>query len=257
MGDPKNVEPEIYLVGRPDIDWSELDRFLVDHGLSWNGIATSDAESLVEAAGRVCYLSFGKGRKTNREYLEHLIQMKHGSVLEHAVWSFIIAGVSRSFTHELVRHRAGWSYSQLSQRYVDESDANLVEPDIIAENEFAHLMWMQATETAKQVYADLVKELSHGVTDGKLTTEQRKLVRQAARSVLPNAAETMVFCTANARAIRHFIELRGSAGADAEIRRVALTLLRLMQEEAPAIFRDYEIVEENGIEVVHTPNVKV
>src|SRR3990172_2223156 len=227
MGDPKNVEPEIYLVGRPDIDWSELDRFLVDHGLSWNGIATSDAESLVEAAGRVCYLSFGKGRKTNREYLEHLIQMKHGSVLEHAVWSFIIAGVSRSFTHELVRHRAGWSYSQLSQRYVDESDA------------------------------DLVKELSHGVTDGKLTTEQRKLVRQAARSVLPNAAETMVFCTANARAIRHFIELRGSAGADAEIRRVALTLLRLMQEEAPAIFRDYEIVEENGIEVVHTPNVKV
>ncbi len=84
------------------------------------------------------------------------------------------------------------------------------------------------------------------------------MAREAARSVLPNATETMIFCTANARALRHFIELRGSEGAEAEIRRVAVKMLRLMQAEAPSVFGDYEVITlENGTEVTHTPNEKV
>ncbi|MEE8385350.1 MAG: FAD-dependent thymidylate synthase, partial [Dehalococcoidia bacterium] len=105
-------EPKVYLVGRQDIDRSGIDRFLGEHGMAWETDTEVGGEQLAEAGGRLCYLSFGKGRKTNAEYLGNIIAQKHGSVLEHAVWNFIIAGVSRSFTHELVRHRAGFAYSQ-------------------------------------------------------------------------------------------------------------------------------------------------
>ena len=93
--------------------------------MTWETDTEIGGEQLVEAGGRLCYVSYGKGRKTNAEYIDNIIESKHGSVLEHAVWNFIIAGVSRSFTHELIRHRAGWGYSQLSQRYVDESGGQL------------------------------------------------------------------------------------------------------------------------------------
>ena len=87
-----------------------------------------------KTAGRVCYMSFAKPRPGgNHAYLNHILEVGHGSVLEHAVWCLVITGVSRSLTHELVRHRAGFSYSQLSQRYVDESVAEYVEPDAIGE----------------------------------------------------------------------------------------------------------------------------
>ncbi|MFQ5472580.1 MAG: FAD-dependent thymidylate synthase, partial [Dehalococcoidia bacterium] len=93
---------------------------------------------------------------------------------------------------------------------------------------------------------------------GGTKTHQRKLAREAARSVLPNATETIIFCSANARALRHFIELRGSEGAEAEIRRVAIKILRLMQDEAPTLFGDYEIVTlEDGAEVAQTQHQKV
>jgi thymidylate synthase (FAD) len=203
-------------------------------------------------------MSFGKGRKTNREYIQNLVSMKHGSVLEHATWDFIITGVSRSFTHELVRHRAGWGYSQLSQRYVDESTANFVEPAIIARDERLHTVWLNAVKTSHEAYRQLVEGLMEHLPNIENKTERRKRVREAARSVLPNATETMIFCSANARALRHFIELRGAEGAEAEIRRVAVKLLRLMQEEAPTLFGDYEIARlGDGSEVTRTAWQKV
>jgi len=257
--EPKIIrEPEIYIVGRQTMDRGAIDRFLEDEGLSWETDAEVGGEQLVEAGGRICYMSFGKGRKTNREYIGNLVGMKHGSVLEHATWDFIITGVSRSFSHELVRHRAGWGYSQLSQRYVDESTANFVEPEIIAKDERMHALWLDAVRTAHQAYLDLVEGLMEAMPDIENKTERRKRVREAARSVLPNATETMIFCSANARALRHFIELRGAEGAEAEIRRVALKLLRLLQEEAPTLFGDYEIVRlEDGTEVARTAFEKV
>jgi len=184
---------------------------------------------------------------------------KHGSVLEHAVWNFIITGVSRSFTHELVRHRAGFGYSQLSQRYVDESEAAYVEPEIIAADPALHAEWLRAVESSHEAYEKLTEGLVAKLAEqGVAGTHRRKMAREAARSVLPNATETMIFVTANARALRHFIELRGNEGAEAEIRRVAVQFLRLMQKEAPNLFGDYEVrTLEDGREVSFTEHEKV
>ena len=251
-------EPKVYLVGRQVTDPGAIARFLEEHGLAWSTDTEAGAEALTEMAGRLCYLSYGKGRRTNREFLDHLIEVGHGSVLEHAVWSFVITGVSRSFTHELVRHRAGWAYSQLSQRYVNESESPYVEPDVIADDPELHAVWSGAVDAARQAYDRLVSGLERrfaGEADGTL---RRKLARQAARSVLPNATETRIFVTANARALRHFIEMRGSEQADVEIRKVALQLLDLMQRESPALFSDYERVPlADGGQAIRTPHPKV
>ncbi|HZP25530.1 MAG TPA: FAD-dependent thymidylate synthase [Dehalococcoidia bacterium] len=251
-------DPKVYLVGRQVVDNGGIQGFLDDYGMSWQTDTEVGGEQLVEAGGRLCYLSYGKGRKTNAEYINNIVSSKHGSVLEHAEWNFVIAGVSRSFTHELVRHRAGWAYSQLSQRYVDESTANYVEPDIVAEDERLHTLWLRAVETSQQAYVELVEGLMEKLADLPDKTHGRKLARQAARSVLPNATETMIFVTANARALRHFIEMRASEWAEEEIRKVALEMLRIMQAEAPNLFGDYEIVRmEDGTEVARTPYEKV
>jgi thymidylate synthase (FAD) len=143
------TEPAVYLVGKQVIEDRELDRFLTDHGVSWESDSEIAAEVLTETAGRTCYMSFAKPRPGgNSAYLTHIKEVGHGSVLEHAVWNFVFTGVSRSLTHELVRHRAGWAYSQLSQRYVDESIAEYVEPDIIASDPELHAIWLDAVKLA-------------------------------------------------------------------------------------------------------------
>jgi thymidylate synthase (FAD) len=236
-------EPSVYLVGRQTIDARELDRFLSDHGVSWQTDTEVAAEHLTEVAGRVCYMSFAKPRPGgNKVYLDHILEVGHGSVLEHAVWNFIITGVSRTLTHELVRHRAGWAYSQLSQRYVDESVAEYVEPDCIAENPELHQIWLEAVSRSHQAYMELAEGLQEAFRDEPDKTLRRKLARQAARSILPNATETKIFVSANARALRHFIELRGSRHAEVEIRKLAVKVLEIMKTEAPHIFGDYQMV---------------
>lgn len=247
-----------YLVGRQIMNDAEVERFLRDHEASWETDTEVGAEALCEIAGRVCYMSFGKGRRTNRDYLGNIIQMQHGSVLEHAVWSFLLCGVSRSFTHELVRHRAGFGYSQLSQRYVDESTADFVEPDCISQDPELHKVWLEAIEHAHAAYCKLVDGLAQKFESEPAPTLRRKLARQAARSVLPNATETKIFVTGNARAWRHFIELRANEHAEAEIRAVAVQILRVLQQEAPNLFGDYHVERlPNGDEVAHTEHRKV
>ena len=234
-------EPTIYLLGRQTLDQGELDRFLRDHGVTWHTDSDVAAEVLCEVAGRVCYMSFARPRPGgNSGYLGHIKEVGHGSVLEHAVWNFLITGVSRSLTHELVRHRAGFGYSQLSQRYVDESIAEYVEPDVIAEDPELHRIWQDAIAHSHQAYQLLAEKLQARFSDEPDRTARRKAARQAARSVLPNATETKIFVTANARAIRHFLEQRGSRSAETEIRKLANVWLRLMKKEAPNLFDDYE-----------------
>ncbi|MBN2447590.1 MAG: FAD-dependent thymidylate synthase [Phycisphaerae bacterium] len=251
-------DPQVYLVGRQTLNTAGIDRFLSEHELTWETDTEIGAETLAEMAGRICYMSFGKGRKTNAEYLGHILAMRHGSVLEHTVWNFAITGVSRSFTHELVRHRAGFGFSQLSQRYVDESTADFVEPDCIADDDELHNMWEQCIRHAHLVYCRLVEGLNQKFAHIEDTTQRRKLARQAARSVLPNATETKIFVTANGRAWRHFIEARANEYAEVEIRKVAIRILRTLKKESPALFSDYQIERlEDGSEVAKTPNQKV
>ncbi|MGL6073410.1 MAG: FAD-dependent thymidylate synthase [Fimbriiglobus sp.] len=246
------TEPQIYLVGKQLLQQAELDRFLADHGVSWSSDSEVAGEVVTEAAGRICYMSFAKPRPGgNSAYLNHIKEVGHGSVLEHAVWNFVITGVSRSLTHELVRHRAGWAYSQLSQRYVDESVAEYVEPDIIANDPELHAIFEEAIRHAHEAYVKLAEKLNAKLADPAAATAamlppdadrttRRKTARQAARSVLPNATETKISVTANARALRHFLEQRGSKHAEPEIRKLANKMLDILQAESPNLFGDYQ-----------------
>jgi len=235
-------QPTVYLMGRQTVADEELDRFLADHGVAWETDTEVAGEHLAEIAGRICYMSFSKPRPGgNRVYLDHIKEVGHGSVLEHAAWNFVFTGISRSLSHELVRHRAGVGISQLSQRYVDESIAEYVEPDCIADDPELHSLWLDAIAHAHQAYVKLVEGLANKFKDEPDRTLRRKMARQAARSVLPNATETKIFWTANARALRHFIEMRASRHAEVEIRQLAVQVLTIMQKEAPHLFSDYEL----------------
>ncbi|MFO0938574.1 MAG: FAD-dependent thymidylate synthase [Gemmataceae bacterium] len=248
------TEPGVYLLGVQTTNETELDRFLADHGVSWESDSEIAAEVLSETAGRVCYMSFAKPRPGgNAAYLHHIKEVGHGSVLEHAVWNLLITGVSRTLTHELVRHRAGWGYSQLSQRYVDESVAEYVEPDVIARDPELHAIWLDAVTHAHSAYVKLAAALNAKFGDPSAAaaamipadadrTTKRKSARQAARSVLPNATETKIFVTANARALRHFFEQRGSRHAEPEIRKLANAMHTVMAKASPNLFGDYEQV---------------
>ena len=252
-------EPTVYLVGRQTVSPSELDRFLEDHGVAWETDTEIAGEYLTEIAGRLCYMSFAKPRPGgNKAYLDHILEVGHGSVLEHAVWNFIFVGVSRALTHELIRHRAGFGYSQLSQRYVDESVAEYVEPDCIAADPGLHRIWLDAVVQSHQAYMQLAQKLQETYKEEPDRTLRRKLARQAARSVLPNATETKIFITANARALRHFIEMRASRFAEVEIRKLAVQVLRLMENEAPHLFGDYFLQPlPDGTFEATTPHRKV
>ena len=253
-------EPSVYLVGRQTIGKDEIERFLDDHEIGqWTTDTSVAGEQLVELAGRMCYMSYAKPRPGgNQAYIERLLEVGHGSVLEHAGWNFIVTGVSRSFTHELVRHRAGFGYSQLSQRYVDESTAEFVEPDCIAEDPELHKIWCEAVETSQQAYVKLVEGLLGKFQSISDKTMQRKMARQAARSVLPNATETKIFITGNGRALRHFIEMRASVHAETEIRAVACKICEILQKESPNMFGDYQFITlEDGTRAVDTGYVKV
>lgn len=257
------TEPKVYLVGRTSIDSDVVHDFLDDESATWITDTDNGAELIAELAGRVCYMSFGEkqGRRSNREYLLNIIELEHGSVLEHSVWNFIVTGASRSFTHELVRHRAGFAYSQLSQRYVDETDTNFVEPDIIARDPQLHQIWLESIRTANDAYGKLAQGLleriqsEHPDLKGR---DRRKKAREAARSVLPNATEAIMFMSANARALRHFVEYRGAPDAEPEIRRVAVAVLETMRQEAPNLFGDYETYAlYDGSTAIRAEHVKV
>jgi thymidylate synthase (FAD) len=209
--------------------------------VQWMGEG-SDGERLAEFAGRLCYMSQkNPAKRSTREYLENIKKQAHGSVLEHATYSLLIEGVSRSLTHELVRHRAGFAYSQLSQRYVDESVADFVVPPAIIGDESLESAWRAQIESAQRSYIELVERLMERYAWVADKVHRRKMAREAARGVLPNSTETKILATANVRAWRSTIELRASEGAELEIRRFAVEALRVLEREGPGFFSDFEI----------------
>lgn len=256
----KNTLPRVYLIARPRLEEREIEKFLTDRLLEWRRTDdASDVEELVEIAGRICYLSFtndiGKMRFPNQSYLLNLIKQGHESVLEHANWSLIIDGVSRAFTHQLVRHRVGFAFSQLSQQYHEESDARFVEPAGLGENTPAANLWREAVTRSREVYRLLLAELSS--PERRYTREEQRRIRSAARSLLPNATETAIVITANARALRHFLALRGAIEGDLEMRRVSAAIYRCVSKEAPTLFQDFELLlAEDGDEMVRPVNGK-
>ena len=210
-----------------------------------------------EGSGEGTGLAAGKGTGCGSS-ISPSRALVHGSVLEHAVYTFLFEGISRALTHELVRHRAGFAYSQLSQRFVDESNIAFVLPPEIEEGTPAFDIWKKACEESLDSYRELLAQITEQVADEPSATMRRKRARQAARSLLPNSAETKIVVSANVRAWRHFIELRASTSADAEIRKLAIATLRVLQEQAPALFGDFEIQPlDDGTEMAHPEHSKV
>ena len=227
-------EPKITLIARPEfVEPAHLP-------VQFMGESTG-GERLAEFAGRICYMSQkNPASRTTADYLENIKKQGHGSVLEHAVYVLLIEGISRSCTHELVRHRAGFGYSQLSQRYVDESEASFVMPPAIIGDQGLEQAWEQQMMTAQASYVAAVEQLMKRYEHIADKVHRRKMAREAARSVLPNGTETKIVVSANARAWRTMLELRTGEGAEQEIRRMAVACLRVLQGAAPAFFSDFE-----------------
>ncbi len=255
---------KVYLISKPEFNCSDMEnfawheacqiptpfeRFMHDELKQCAQVSMcfdeEDGDLLAETAGRLCYMSYGRGRKSNREYIEHLLQSGHYSVLEHANYTFIITGVSRSLTHELVRHRI-MSFSMLSQRYVDESETEFIIPPIIEHDQDIINYINCIYERQREDYKDLVGIIERSISNQypELTgTDLRKAARGAARCILPNGTETKICVTANARAWRHFIEMRANPAADIEIRRLAVEIYKQLETVSPNIFNGYKIVE--------------
>ena len=246
--------PEIVPLGVQLVAKTE---FVAPAGVPW----TTDADggqALAEFAGRACYQSWKKpnpATATNAGYLRHILEVGHLSVLEHGSVSFYLTGVSRSLTHELIRHRH-FSYSQLSQRYVPERDAAMVEPEAISDDPALHQLFEDAAAAAVQAYEQLLEGLEKRFADEPNATLRRKQARQAARAILPNATETRIVVTGNYRAWRHFIAMRATEHADVEIRALAIECLRQLQREVPNVFNDFDIQKlDDGSEIASSPFV--
>jgi len=231
--------------------------FTPPEGVPWSTDAEG-GQALAEFAGRACYQSWNKpnpATATNAGYLRHILEVGHLSVLEHGTVSFYLTGVSRSLTHELIRHRH-FSYSQLSQRYVPERDAAVVEPGVIADDPELHELFLAAADASVRAYEALLEGLEKRFADEPNATLRRKQARQAARAILPNATETRIVVTGNYRAWRHFIAMRATEHADVEIRELAVECLRQLQREVPNVFADFEIgVLDDGTEIASSPFV--
>lgn len=226
--------------------------------VNWNGPG-SDGERLAEFAGRLCYMSQrNPADRTTEEYLGNILRQGHGSVFEHASFVLLVEGVSRSLTHELVRHRAGFGYSQLSQRYVDESEAAFVVPPAIQGDEVLETAWLAQVESAQAAYVAAVEHLMERFSWVESRVHRRKMAREAARSLLPNATETKIVVSANVRAWRTMLELRLGEGAEREIRRLAVQILAVLKGEIPRLLADFEIYRaEDGAEAGRVSHHKV
>jgi thymidylate synthase (FAD) len=246
---PEIVPPKVQVIA-----WTQ---FAPPADVPWETDADG-GQALAEFAGRACYQSWKKpnpSTATNAGYLQHILEVGHLSVLEHGSVSFYLTGVSRSLTHELIRHRH-FSYSQLSQRYVPERNAAMVEPDVIADDPELHAKFVAASEASLQAYTELLEGLEKKFADVPNATARRKQARQAARAVLPNATETRIVVTGNYRAWRHFVTMRASEQADVEIRQLAVACLRELQRVAPNVFADFTISAlPDGTEVATSPLV--
>src|SRR6266702_2071669 len=232
--------PQLFVLARSELASSAKDLYSY-FGAAEQSLRPSphSAESVVEAAGRTCYLSFANssGRSTT-DYIENLVRQGHESVLEHVSWTFVLTGVSRAFTHQMVRHRVGFAYSQLSQQYVDHRSIRFVIPSELLMKPGLLPSWKGAVLAQRQTYVDLVESLNSAQSN--LGSRERvRSMRSAARSVLPNCVEAVIAVTGNARSWRHFLEVRGSTEGDIEMRRVCALLLSTLKQEAPNIFFDF------------------
>jgi thymidylate synthase (FAD) len=260
------TSPSAFLIARPSVDLEGMRGYLqaVD-GESWlagrlaahdaaEGDAAPAAEMLVEFAGRACYRSWRPGlnanvsrvREDRGEYFSNILASGHGSVLEHASWTFVLHDVSRAFTHELVRHRAGTAVSQESLRYVRLTDIGFRVPPAL---EPMRAQVLSVVEQLEELQLSAAHAL--GLDDDGVPFSVKKEATSALRRLAPIGLSTDIVWSANARTLRHVIELRTAAGAEEEMRLVFDLIARVMQIEAPLLFGDFARREDGAWEPRH------
>ena len=246
---------QVFLIARPSLDLDGMRGYLESvGGESWLDRRVDEAggnpnpgEALVEFGGRLCYRSWEPGLNPNvrrirtdqAEYFANILRSQHGSVLEHANYSLALRNVSRTFTHELVRHRAGSAFSQESLRFVRLTDigfrvAPALEP---VREQVVHLV-----EQLEEFQVSAAKEL--GIDDEGVPFHVKKEVTSALRRLAPIGLSTDIVWTANVRTLRHVIEMRTAPGAEEELRLVFDQIARIMKAEAPNLFQDFKRLDD-------------
>ena len=257
-----NVKPEAYLIGRPQIDGEAVLAYIqAVEGEAWyerifedvaqpprsTVVGIDDSAALVEFMGRLCYRSWDAGlnpnvtkvREDSAEYLRNILGSGHGSVLEHATFNFVFRNVSRVFTHELVRHRAGTAISQESMRFVRLDDIPFWLPNWAEQDEelvSRSIKLLEAMEEHQKWMAD-----HFGLDDDGVPFSEKKHKTSFMRRFAPDGVATTIGFSMNVRAARHIIEMRNSEHAEEEIQLVFRDMVApILIEEAPLLFGDYE-----------------
>ena len=286
------VTPSIYMIARTQVEQTELASFLEAVGApEWETDGFSDEETLVEVAGRLCYKSFKPGlnpnvtkvREGNKNYIGNIIGQGHGSVLEHPSVSFAFLGVSRVFTHELVRHRAGMAYSQESLRFVRLDALTAYYPQVGFGEDTIGALWDAMSEQKRRVASTShptligqppeerrrrwvqlqVRKLREEFIAAFEEAEQRqhrisdilgldhidgsfgpkKKITSAMRRMAPDGLGTAIIATSNHRAMRDIIMRRTSRHAEEEVRLVYSGVWERMQSNFPAMYQDGRVSE--------------
>ncbi len=255
-------EPKIYIIAQTEIIGDDNSEFIDALGASeWDTEAKSGSEILIEEAGRMCYKSFNvslnpnltKVREGNDEYIANILDSGHGSVLEHGTVTVAMLNVSRILTHELVRHRAGFAYSQESMRFVRMTDIGMYIPECIKENPEALNTFKEAVNSSENYYNTLVKLM---ISDD-MPFHKKKEITSAIRRIAPSGHSTNIIATGNHRAWRHTIELRTKDGVEEEIKKVFHMIAVKFQLMYPAIYQDMSLVHDNWKSPVTFDNSKV
>jgi len=251
----RETVPQVELIARPSIDLGALERYLKTvGGEEWLEMRTSrggpinNGQLLIEAAGRACYRSWKEGlnpnvskiRKDQAEYFLNILRSGHGSVLEHANYTFVIWDVSRIFTHELTRHRAGSAFSQESMRFVRIDDIGFRIPESM---ESLRPQIVSIVETLEEFQVQAAEHFK--LDEPGVSFHTKKEITSAMRRLAPEGVSTMIIWTSNIRTLRHVIQARTDPGAEEELRYVFNLIGEIMREESPLLFGDF-VVEDGA-----------
>lgn len=252
---PRFVEPEVFLVAQPEVDYDQVENYLERVGGSgWmDTLVDEDSQSqdLVEFGGRLCYRSFEPGLNPNvtrvrtdkSAYFENILKSRHGSVIEHANFSFAIHNVSRVFTHELARHRSGCAISQESMRFVRLTDIPFWLPEWAAEDDVLAEECLQVLHILEKHQQWMAQHFK--LDDDNVPFHEKKAKTSFMRRFAPDGVATSLLWTANIRTLRHVIEVRTAEGAEEEIRLVFDIIAETMKRETPLLFQDFTR-QDNG-----------
>lgn len=259
-----NVEPKVFLIGETKIVEDGLLAYLKHLGVpDWKSDAPSDSEQVIEVMGRLCYRSFEAGlnpnvtkvRKHNEEYIGNILKSKHGSVTEHSVVNFIFADVSRVFTHELVRHRAGTAISQESLRFVRLDDLGLWAPTCIREDDKAMEIFSNTFKHLEKLQLELAE---HFELDKEGTLfHKKKTITSAMRRIAPDGLATTIGWSTNFRALRWILQMRTDPSAEEEIRVTFAKVGEIVLKRYPNIFMDFKAEMADGLPCYKAENAKI